>query len=681
MRKQILLILFLIFTISVYSQSPKVEARLNRLYDTVLSESEGYIGVVKDGKLGFVDINGDVYISPRFDFNRDLLDINSFIYFQPYIFKNGSTIIYEDNEYRLINKLGVFVFGDSVRIHGRSNDGIIIEKENIYNIYNSEGIRKTNSDYQLIKDILVSNLFLSKKDNKYGLLNNEGKSIYPNLFDTLKVYKNLNSQYYIKGRLGNKTALLNTDGKVVFQPYYNDVFVLHGDYVLSYDSNKYGLATTNGKGILYPEFDTIISLIEYDTLFQAVIGNKNMIFNSNSQLIKYFDQDTVIYYVYDSISLMPFSWIIEPKAKVVRELSYDTYFTNIDGSALILNSKAESLQPKLIKGIDPKTVYNLDLERLIIRGSNNLLGLANYNGDTIIRPIYNDIKIIINGEIYACNFKGKWGLINKNGINLSSVQYKLITSSFINGRQYIKAVNFEDKTGLYNEKGELIYHAFYNDIEPSDLEGFYIINKNGGMGIIDSRNNIYVTPEFDEVRVFKDTLFIAKRNNQYQVFSNRTSPLYKGLSPIIDIYKSSLVSIEDNKIIKIGIKNKALQRQIELIRENDYSIFSLGFDSLILANKEGKWLYLDRLNYLPINNKTFDYLSPMINGYAFAINNNRLFVIDMNFNEVFFILERDNKLDLENQARSIYNSYKNGRDHHIIKDNDKFGIIRLKIIK
>lgn len=681
MIKKLILIILLILSFNSFSQTNEVKEELKRNYDTVLSESEGFIGVVKNGLLGFVDINGLIHIYPSYEYKKELLDLHHLIYFQPYTFKDGSAIVWEDGDYRLINKLNQRIFGDTVKIKGKASNAVILFKNNKYAIYNASGVKKTDFEYDIIKDILVSNLLIYKKDNKFGLLNNEGLVIYNHIFDTLFIYRNHNNKTFIKGKIGNKTAILDTQGKVVFQPYYQDAFVLDEEFVLSKEDNKYGIATTYGKGILYTEFDTVKMIILYDTLFHGIIGDKNMIFNSNSQLTKYFDKDTIINYIIDLNQANPFSWIIEPKASVVRQLGYDTYFAKVDSKPIILNSNSKLLESKSILNILPSTVNNIDLERLIFYGENKLLGMANYNGDTIIEPSFEDLKIVVNGSLYAYKIKGKWGLINSNAESLTYPQYKAITSSFYNGKYYIKAINFDNKTALYNEKGELLFHAYYFDIEPVKYEGFFYVTENGGKGIVDSRGNIVIKPEFDEVIVYDDTIFVARRNNEFQVFNNLKNLIYKGSSSIIDVYNSSLVAIENNKIIRIKIKNKVLEKSIEIIGNNNFTTFSQGLDTLILAQYNNKWLFVNRETYKTINTKSFTYASPFYKGFSIVIENKRLFVINNTFEEVFFVMKSNDESELLNNAKLLYNSFSNGKDHHIIKLNQQFGIIRLKIIK
>ena len=82
-----------------------------------------------------------------------------------------------------------------------------------------------------------------------------------------------------------------------------------------------------------------------------------------------------------------------------------------------------------------------------------------------------------------------------------------------------------------------------------------------------------------------------------------------------------------------------------------------------------------------INTKSFSYASPFYNGFAIVIENKRLIVINNKYEEVFFVMKSNDEAELLNNARLLFNSFSNNKDHHIIKLNQHFGIIRLKIIK
>ena len=680
--KRIILLFLLLTSSLIKAQSPELLRDLNRKYDTVLSHNEGFIGVVKDGKIGYVDINGHVHIPPKFDFFPELLDEYNSKHLILYDFNGSSTLVVVDGQYRLINKLGGFILGPEFDIVGKSNKSLIIKEDNKYALFSSQGVKKTEFEFEMLRDLLIEGLFAFKQNNKYGVIDHNANTIYPNIFDTVELYIDNRSNQYIKGRMNSTTAIIDNLGKVVFQPYYPDAFVLDGDFILTFEKDKYGLATRYGRGLLHAEFDTVNLLIEHDTLFEAVLDNKKIVYNSDIEIIRYYEDDVLVYYSADTLAKMPFRWIIEPEADVVREFGPNLYYAQTGNDVEVLDSESNRVGVSKIENIDPDIIHNSDFIRLIIK-TDKRFGLADYMGNMLRSPEYEDLKIIIPTKIYAYKSRGQWGLIDENGKRLTNPQYEAITSSFIQGKHYIKAINNKNKTCLYNQDGEVIFHPFYDDVQPSIIGDFFYMVENQGMGLITLKRSTIIEPEYEEIKVYEDTIFVSRRYSEYKIYTAwRQKPIYRGNSPIIDIYSSSLISIENNKIIRVGMGKKEILPEVEVIGDNQYISFGQAKDSLILAEKPDRtWVYLSRETFKPINTLAFSYATPFHNGFAIIIEEGELWIVNSGFEKVFKVASSHSLEELEADAKALYRSFQNNKAYHIFKGDKGYGIIRLRIIK
>lgn len=685
MKKILSIFLILIVFIQISkAQDDTLILKLKTQYDSVLSESEGFIGVIKNGKLGYMDRAEIMHIRPNIKFESNILSLENIMLFQPYLFSGGSCIIWVNGEFRLIDKQGKYLFGDTVEIVGKSNNTVILKREGKYAIYSSLGARKTEFIYDNIQDFLYSDLYRFTKDNKYGLLNGEGKIIYEALFDSISIYKSPFG-IFVKGKYKNsKTAIITTEGRVVFQPFYDDAYVLEGDFILTKENGKYGIATRYGKGILHPEFDTIKTLILNDTFFVASMKDKNMVFNTNSKLVKYFDNDTTIIYQVETIAPHPFAWIIEPNAEIVKNIGSDTYYGRRAEKAFLVNSNQKEIKSKQIKNIDTKSIIAFDMQRILFK-KDSLIGMADYEGNIIKEPQFQDAKIVINDEIYSVKTTEGWGLMDKSGKILTYSKYQNIIISLFKGKQFIKAVNEDNKTTLFSQAGKLLFHPFYSDLEFVNIDGFYSHIENGGRGIIDSKGKVYVKAEYDEVRIIiaKDTFFVARVNNRYTVFDTKKNKIYDGLNPVLDIQgDNTIILITESGVVSTKIINNKLSKDIRTIKEAQYLEYSMVFDSLLLVKDDKGWTYADKYTFRPITTKRYFYISPMVNGYAFVVENEKLNIIDKNFNTIFSVIDKGStNTELQAIARVLYASYLNQKDYEIVKNGNKYGIIRLKIIK
>lgn len=540
---------------------------------------------------------------------------------------------------------------------------------------------KYDSVYDL-KELKPTTLYSFTTKGKVGLIDRLGFLVYEPYFESVSAYE-VNDVIYIKGKMPNgRMALLNTDGKVLIQPMFEDLFITKEDLLLTKYNNKYGIVNFDGLGYLYPEFDTVKVLIEEDTFFVATIEEKNMVFNTNSEIVEYFDADTLISFVEVlNTSLLPFAWIVEPNCDVVKYLGGGNFYIRNGERMQILNRKGEQVKEKSIK-ISAKDVLKFDWYRILFR-VNSLVGMMDYDGNVIVEPKYQDMSVVIEDEVYSYKLNDQWGLINKEGKILTNSQFEGFYVETNNNVQYIKTKNSNNKTAVLNKRGKPIFQAYYDDIEPSNHPNFYNQIQNGGKGIISEKGVMYVMPEFDDVKVYieSDTFFVARRNNRYTIFGTKGDKIYDGLNLIVDIQDSSLTYVEDSKLKRTIIRNNIIQSKTKILNVR-YSEIGLAFDSVILVKNSKGWTYANRQTLIPLTNQYFDYITPLHRGYAFAVKGKELYVIDNNYNKIFNIIDSGLiKSELEQLANLLYVSFKKGKSYQYIRKNDKYGVFRLKAIK
>ncbi|MFA7081390.1 MAG: WG repeat-containing protein, partial [Bacteroidales bacterium] len=529
-----------------------------------------------------------------------------------------------------------------------------------------ELLRTYDSVYDL-RELKPSTLYSFTTNGKVGLIDRLGFLVYEPYFDSVYSYE-ANNFIYIKGIMSNgRIALLNQDGKILFQPIYEDVFVTEEDLVLTKFNNKYGLVSFDGLGYLYPEFDTIKVMIDEDTFFVASMGDKNMVFNTSSDIVEYFDSDTVISLVeIVNSSLLPFAWTCEPKYDVVKYLGGGNFYTREGDKKLIVNRKGEVVEEKKIN-INAKDVVSFDWSRIFFK-ADGFVGMMDYEGRVIVEPKYQDMSVVVEDEVYSYRLNDSWGLINKEGKVLTNPQFVGFKVETYNNGQFIKALNSSDKRAVLNKKGRPIMQAFFDDVEYSNHPHFFNQINNGGKGIISQKGVLYVQPEYDQVNAYLevDTFFVAKRNNRFTIFGTRGDILYDGLNTIIDIQDSTLTYVEDYKLKRAIIRNKEILPNAITLKV-DFKEVGQVFDSLMIIKDKKGWTYVDKQTLKPITKKHYDFVTPFHRGYALVIRGKELNVIDKDFEDVFSIVSSGLvKSELEAMANLIYDSYKRGKGYQYI---------------
>ncbi|CAN5432151.1 hypothetical protein BH09BAC3_BH09BAC3_07090 [soil metagenome] len=172
-------------------------------------ESEGFIGIKRDGKFGFVDKRGRLRIANRYEAIGE--------------FHEGLTAI------KLLGKWGYI----------NASDQIVIQPT-----YQSAG----NFDHHIAQ--------VSRK-GKRGLINLDGKEILELRYDSIKALPN---QLFLI-TLNSLKGLANSDGRMLIEPRFESLTVI-GNEVLVLQNKKYGVLTMEGLSLLPIQYASIIYLPE-----------------------------------------------------------------------------------------------------------------------------------------------------------------------------------------------------------------------------------------------------------------------------------------------------------------------------------------------------------------------------------------------------------------------------------
>jgi hypothetical protein len=556
------------------------------------------------------------------------------------------------------------------------------QQDTTNNISFVSNVLKSEFDsFSNVKDLGVDDLFSFEVGGKVGIVTKLGVVIYKPFFDDIQRYT---CEYgtYLKCKIKGKTALLSTLGKVVFQPYYEDIFFRADNLLLTKQDGKYGMVNTDGTGYLYPEFDTVRVEIDQDTFFVGSMGEKNIVFNTQGEKVRYFDKDTSIVFIEtDSVALFPFAWIAKPQYDIVKYLGSNVFFTKQGSDARLIDKRSQEVSSKQTP-ISNDKIVNFDWQRVLYK-ENGLVGMLSYNGKKIVEPKYEDMSIIIPCEVYSFKQNGQWGLISPEGRELTKAQFTGFETQTVAGVQYIKTLNEQNRRAVLTKEGRPIFQPYFTDINPANEKDFFNQEENGGKGIINRRGVAYVLPEYDEVKICicTDTFFVARRDMRYTIYDTKHQKIYDGQNQIIDIISDSVLFFDGKALKKSLITKKGIAPQGRTIN-TPFSVIKLLDNTALIAKDRNGWAYLDHNTLKPLNNKRFEYLTPFCKGYAFVVQKDKLNIIDNNFSVVMNVIGKEMiKAEKEQSAYLLYKSFKDGMPFTLVRNGDKYGIFRLTALK
>lgn len=301
-----------------------------------------------------------------------------------------------------------------------------------------------NYEYEDIQYNVLGNIFITKRNGKYGAVNQEGTTVlYPeydnvytggmylnalkdkdififdlngNKIETNEVSKTKteNANYYITIDKNNKYKVVDSKDNIIIDKDYTYIEYLPGDYFIVERDSKSGIIDSNGKSVIELKYDSISRINETDILQMET--NKNIaLYNLNMKEIVSMDNAIV-------------KEVKDEKAYIL--LYSDTDFKYLDKKGNILTSQ------------------NLfENNSLFAKNINGKWGFVDKDGNL---KVQNDYELVTDFNKYGfagIKKDGKWGSINQNGEVVQEPTYDLKRNipEFVGKYYRVNATKFSDE--------------------------------------------------------------------------------------------------------------------------------------------------------------------------------------------------------------------------------------------
>lgn len=301
-----------------------------------------------------------------------------------------------------------------------------------------------NYEYEDIQYNVLGSIFVTKRNGKYGAVNQEGTTVlYPeydnvytggmylnalkdkdififdlngNKIETNEVSKTKteNANYYITIDKNNKYKVVDSKDNIIIDKDYTYIEYLPGDYFIVERDSKSGIIDSNGKSVIELKYDSISRINETDILQMET--NKNIaLYNLNMKEIVSMDNAIV-------------KEVKDEKAYIL--LYSDTDFKYLDKKGNILTSQ------------------NLfENNPLFAKNINGRWGFVDKEGNL---KVQNDYELVTDFNKYGfagIKKDGKWGSINQNGEIVQEPTYDLKRNipEFVGKYYRVNATKFSDE--------------------------------------------------------------------------------------------------------------------------------------------------------------------------------------------------------------------------------------------
>ena len=367
--------------------------------------------------------------------------------------------------------------------------------------------------------------------------------------------------------------------------------ISHIEYMLYFDSNKYGVINKNGEVIIKAQYDEIdipnpskaVFICKYDYNTDTQEYNIKVLNDKNEPILYQ-------YYIVDSIKL---NWDNSevPFEKSVLKFKQKGKYGLIDFNGKVkIKAKFDEIE-------------SLDYqEGLILVKKNGKYGVVNINGDYILKEKYDIIKA--NKNFQAENQLEKLGFIVGNltseGYKYGYVNYKnqKILNTEYDQIEIINSIDEENtyfvafkdgKAGFYNNKYNILKNA-YDDIIYNDYNKCLILEKDGKQGVFKINGEMQLPIEFD--KIFISGRYInARKDDEVEVYDYTTMNKIN-INNIIGLNET----LDNNKYI-IAILTNEKYKIIDAVTNNlknaEYDYLEYIGNDRFIACKDKKFGIID----------------------------------------------------------------------------------------
>ncbi len=426
----------------------------------------------------------------------------------------------ENNQYGVIDENGNVIIEakyNNVIIPNPSRDIFVCYVDEKADILNSNK-EKLFTKYDSVEPIKLKNVastlayeksvFIYKQNEKFGLINFEGKVLTKSIYDTIenlqptegKFLVSQNKKYGIIDLKGNtilKTEydICNSDG------YYTskDEYAKSG-YIVGNKTNegyRYGYFNYTGKKILDLKYNDIERVLNEDSknLYLIVaLDGKYGLYNKSKKIINN-DYQEIIYD--DNVDLL----LLQKNkkfgvAKLDGKVLIDTNCDEIESKGIYLyvkssnNNKVYDNSGNIVDMNFNLSIYKTENEdykiSTILNNNITYYGIIDKNGNQLVENKYRYLEYLFQNYFIAVDDQGNLGVINSNGKTVVEMKYNSLQK--VKGKNIVQAINDEKVTEIYSK--ELKNVLTMQDANISIQEDYIIVSNQDKIMYLDNDGNI-----------------------------------------------------------------------------------------------------------------------------------------------------------------------------------------------
>lgn len=423
---------------------------------------------------------------------------------------------YLDNQNRVLTTL---VADDLIPV---SKKRTIIESGNRFGLIDELHQPLIATEWDSLSE-LTHDLFLARKDDRWGVITATGKLQVPVIYDTLQFYEQ-GFRAFLKA---DGWLLLDKNGTVKTARAYRSIHQFDSFTWKVRNGSYWGLLNQDGNEVVHCVFDSIgdrtnqLVAVKFKGLYGIIDLHENwilapqpypirlandtryLLIQPGNSFLKSMD-GKVIYFTSYPVEFKEKYWIEHLPNGIQNKLSYDGVKITIEEKQPIKISATKVNIPSLFQ-------MNEGLQGIRRNGK---YGFVDGKGKLRIANRYDSIGAFQNG-LAPVKLIGMWGFINTDDKIVIQPNYESV-STFSNGLALVKR---NAKMGLIDQRGQVVLPLRYEHIGRLST-GKFLLKANRLLGVAHENGKIEIEPRFDELKVLANGQLLVKQANKWGMISS-----------------------------------------------------------------------------------------------------------------------------------------------------------------
>ena len=370
---------------------------------------------------------------------------------------------------------------------------------------------------------LKDDLFLARKDDRWGVITGTGKFQVPAVYDTLQFYEQ-GFRAFLKA---DGWLLLDKNGTVKTARAYRSIHQFDSSTWKVRNGIYWGLLNQDGNEVVHCVFDSIgdrtnqLVAVKFKGLYGIIDLHENWILAPQPYPIRLANdtrylliqkgnsflksiEGKVIYFTSYPVEFKEKYWIEHLPNGTQNKLSYDGVKITIEEKQPIKISATKVNIPGLFQ-------MNEGLQGVRRNGK---YGFVDGKGKLRIANRYDSIGAFQNG-LAPIKLIGMWGFINADDKIVIQPNYESV-STFSNGLALVKR---NSKMGLIDQLGRVVLPVRYEHIDRLST-GKFLLKANRLLGVAHENGTIEIEPRFDELNVLENGQLLVKQAQKWGLISS-----------------------------------------------------------------------------------------------------------------------------------------------------------------